>query len=510
LNDRLLKKVVWGDLQMKGRTLAILLGVTMLLSSFLTVVAVDSKDSLIGQTMSGFIDKIGLNQQAGSSSGDQGTQSANMDKVNEVYRLIQDNYVENVDQQKLIDGAISGMLEALEDPYSVYMDPGSAKQFTDSINSSFQGIGATVTMESGKVTIESTIKGSPAEKAGLLPHDQITSVNEESLEGLDLYEAVLKIRGPKGTKARLQVNRPGLRDTMTVIIVRDDIPIETVYSEKIEKNGKTFGKIEVTQFSTNTGIHFMEELSKFEQQKVDGLIIDMRGNPGGLLNVVVDMGQKLIPDGGIILQVEDSNGQREVIKSTMEGKKPYPITVLIDKGSASASEILAGALKENGYTVVGQPSFGKGTVQNSVELGDQSQVKMTIAKWLTPSGNWIHKKGIEPTVKIEQPKYFFAVPIVVEGDQSIKFNENSDKVRNVQLIMEGLGFPTGRSDGFFDDKTKTAVSAFQKLHDLPVTGEIDAKTAQRMQEELVKKVKDPANDQQLQAAIQVLVQQTKN
>lgn len=472
------------------------------------MVALGSGNTAIGQTVYSFLDKFGLNAPTKSVPGTSQQNPADMQKINEVYGLIKENYLEDVEDQKLVDGAINGMLNALEDPYSVYMDQESAKQFTESINSAFEGIGAEVTMEGGKVTIVSPFKGSPAEKSGLRTKDQIVSVNGESLEGLDLHEAVLKIRGPKGTAAQLQIARPGVLDPLTIKVVRDEIPIETVYSETMEKNGKKIGKLEVTQFSTETGQHFKQELEKLEAAKIDGLIIDLRGNPGGLLNIVIDMAKLIVPKDGVILQVEDPNGKREVVKSTLEAKKSYPITILIDKGSASASEIMAGALKENGYTLVGETSFGKGTVQNTVELGDQSQVKMTIAKWLTPSGNWIHKKGIEPNVKIDQPKYFKAAPISLEHG-ALKFDQTGEPVRNLQLILEGIGFPTGRSDGYYDEKTVTAVKTFQKLNKLPLTGQVDEKTAALLQEQLVVKMKEPANDMQLQAAIQVLEKQVK-
>lgn len=496
-------------MRMKGRTLATLLAISMVFSSLFTMVALGSGNTAIGQTVYSFMDKFGFNAPGKSVPGTSQQSPADMDKIYEVYGLIKDNYLEDVNDQKLVDGAINGMLNALEDPYSVYMDQESAKQFTESINSAFEGIGAEVTMEGGKVTIVSPFKGSPAEKAGLRTKDQIVSVNGEPLEGLDLHEAVLKIRGPKGTAAQLEIIRPGVLDPLTIKVVRDEIPIETVYSETLEKNGKKYGKLEVTQFSTDTGKHFQAELEKLEAANIEGLIIDLRGNPGGLLNIVIDMAQLLVPKEGVILQVEDPDGKREVVKATtIEAKKPYPITVLIDKGSASASEIMAGALKENGYTLVGENSFGKGTVQNTVELGDQSQVKMTIAKWLTPSGNWIHKKGIEPNVKIDQPEYFKAAPIGMENG-ALKFDQTGEPVRNLQLVLEGLGFPAGRSDGYFDEKTETAVKTFQQLNKLPVTGQVDEKTALLMQEQLIAKMKEPANDMQLQAAIQVLEKQVK-
>lgn len=489
---------------MKGIALAAALGLAVALSSFFSATALDAENGGIGQTVGNFLGKIGLANQGQGPSSDE----ANLRKINEVYRLIKENYIENVDDEKLIDGAINGMLNALEDPYSVYMDPKSTKEFNDSIHSSFEGIGAEVTMDNGKVTIVSPFKGSPAEKAGLRPRDQILKVDGESLEGLDLYQAVLKIRGPKGSLAKLEVIRPGVKDPLIIEVVRDEIPIETVHSEWIERDGLKLGKLEIAQFATDTAKRFQEELSKFEQRDLDGLLIDLRGNPGGLLPVVVEIAQQLVPDGGIILQVEDQNGKREKIRSANIEKKPYPITVLIDKGSASASEILAGALQENGYTVVGQNSFGKGTVQNTVPLGDESQVKMTIAKWLTPSGKWINEEGIKPDIQVEQPDYFSAAPIHLEHGP-LRFDQTGEEVRNLQLILSGLGFPTGRSDGYFDKKTVTAVQAFQKLNALPMTGEVDEETAKAMQEALLNKIRDPQHDTQLQVALQTLEKEAR-
>ncbi|RKD21886.1 peptidase S41 [Ammoniphilus oxalaticus] len=495
---------------MKRLTLAALLGVTVALSSLFTAAALGSGDGGIGQTVDQFLGKIGLrNSDTDIPKAGRTASGADLQKINEVYRLIKENYLEDVADEKLIDGAINGMLNALEDPYSVYMDPTSTKEFNDSIHSSFEGIGAEVTLDNGKVTIVSPFKGSPAEKAGLRPKDQILKVDGNSLEGLDLYQAVLKIRGPKGSSAKMEVLRPGVKDPLVVEVVRDEIPIETVYSETIERDGMKLGKLEITQFATETADHFKQELEKLEAQKIDGLLVDLRGNPGGLLPAVVDMAQLLVPDEGVILQVEDPNGNRELIKSSSTKKKPYPITVLIDKGSASASEILAGALQENGYTLVGQHSFGKGTVQNTVPLGDDSQLKMTIAKWLTPSGKWINNDGIEPNVKVEQPAYFEAAPIHLEENKTLQFDQNGEEVRNLQVIMSGLGFPTGRSDGYFDEKTATAVKAFQKLNSLPTSGQVDGQTAKAMQEALLNKMKEPENDLQLQAAIQTITKQVK-
>ncbi|TGB02351.1 S41 family peptidase [Halobacillus salinus] len=433
------------------------------------------------------------------------TGDADLKKVEQAYSLIKDNYVQKVEKNQLVEGAIQGMLDTLEDPYSVYMDKETMKQFNQTIESSFQGIGAEVSMVNDKVTIVAPIKGSPAEEAGLKPNDQILKVDGDSVEGLDLYEAVLKIRGEKGTEVTLQVSRPGVSEPLSIDIVRDDIPLETVYTDTKEVNGKTAGVIEITSFSEKTADEFKEALSKLENDGMDGLIIDVRGNPGGLFTDVQEILKEFIPDDKPIVQVEDRNGEKSRYFSSIKEKKDYPITVLMDEGSASASEILAATMNEaGGYDLVGTKSFGKGTVQQAMPMGDGSTIKLTLYKWLTPDGNWIHEKGIEPTVEVKQPEYFYTNPVDIE--ESLQFNDNGDKVKNVQKMLDGLGYDPGRTDGFYSEETVSAVEAFQKEAGLDVTGEVDEKTGGKLEELIIEEVRSEENDKQMEKAVEVLFQ----
>lgn len=360
-----------------------------------------------------------------------------MKKVQQAYELIKSRYVEKVDDDKLIEGAIQGMISTLNDPYSVYMDEETSQQFTQSLDSSFEGIGAEVSMIDGKVTIVAPIKNSPAEKAGLKPNDQILKVNGESLEGLDLYEAVLKIRGKKGTTVQLDILRPGVKEVIKVKVVRDEIPIETVYDSVETYNGKKVGYLEVTSFSENTAQDFKKKLSKLEAEHIDGLIIDVRGNPGGYLQSVEEILKQFIPKDKPYVQIEERDGDKQRFYSDLTKKKPYPIAVLIDRGSASASEILAGAMKEaGGYKLVGETSFGKGTVQQAIPMGDGSNIKLTLYKWLTPDGHWIHKKGIKPDVEVKQPDYFHVSPLHIE--KTLAFDMNNEQIKNAQQMLKGL------------------------------------------------------------------------
>lgn len=480
----------------KGRTVFILLLITIFATSFITINIVEGNNFVGNQGESNF----GFNKEANDIPKEMG-------KLVEVYNKIQSSYIEDITETELIDGAIQGMVQTLNDPHSSYMDAEQAEEFFSTLSDSFEGIGAEVTMENGKVTVIAPIKGSPSEKAGLLPRDQILKVNGESLEGLNLYEAVTKIRGPKGTEALLEIARPGMNDTLTISVIRDEIPIETVHSSTISTNEGLIGVIEITNFGEKTADEFKTALKALEKKGIKGLIIDLRGNPGGYLQSVIDIGNLVVPNNGVIVQIEDKGGNKQSYKSTM-GEAKYPIVTLIDGGSASASEILAAALQEAGnYPVVGEPSFGKGTVQNPFELSDGSSLKITVAKWLTSDGNWIHKKGVQPDIQVSQPAYYNSMPF--PEDVNLKLDMNNSQVMNLQIILDGLGFKPNRTDGYFDKNTEAAVKSFEKVHGLNVDGVVEKETADKLQEEIIKKIKDPESDAQLQVGIESLLKLMK-
>lgn len=427
------------------------------------------------------------------------------EKFQQALELISTKYVEDVDEEKLLEGAIQGMLSTLDDPYSVYMDKETAQQFSQSLDSSFEGIGAEVGMHGGKVTIVSPFKGSPAEKAGLRPNDQIISIDGENVEGLGLNETVLKIRGKKGTKVEIGVIRPNSKEKLAFDVVRDEIPLETVFASMKEQDGKKVGYIQITTFSENTAKDFQKSLTKLEKEQMQGLVIDVRGNPGGYLQSVEEILKHFVTKDHPYIQIEERDGDKKRYFSKLSEKKDYPITVLIDKGSASASEILAGALKEaSGYDIVGETTFGKGTVQQAVPMGDGSNIKLTLYKWLTPEGNWIHKKGVEPTVKVEQPPLYHLSPLQVE--ESLVRDMNNDQVKTAQAVLKGLGFEPGREDGYFSEETETAVKAFQQINELPVSGKIDLQTADTMNTKIGELKAKDENDLQLIMAMKALFQ----
>lgn len=425
-----------------------------------------------------------------------------LSKVVQAFSLIKEHYLEDVDDEQLIEGAIQGMLESLDDPHSSYMDVEMMERFNEQIESSFEGIGAEVSLVDGVVTIVAPIKESPAEKAGLRPNDQIIKIDRENIDGLDLNESVELIRGKKGTEVVLEILRPGVTDSFEVTVVRDEIPIETVHSNIVENDGKKTGIIELTSFSDTTADDFIKALKDLENDAIDGLVIDVRGNPGGLLNAVEDILNEFVPNDLPYVQTENQSGQKQPYYSDITEKKSYPISVLIDSGSASASEILAIALKEIGYEVIGEVSHGKGTVQQAVPLGDGTTIKLTFYKWLSPKGTWIHETGVEPTIEVEQPDYYYSHPI--QRDEPLTAGDSGEAVENVQIMLSGLGYDIGEINGQFDQQTIEAVQLFQKTNDLKVSGEINEQTAELIETKIVEKIRAGEDDVQLEKAIKSL------
>ncbi|WP_368654427.1 S41 family peptidase [Ornithinibacillus sp. 4-3] len=443
------------------------------------------------------------NANEGTNQGSTTDSHAQFDKLAQTYELIKQYYIEDVEDEVLIEGALQGMLEALGDPYSSYMDLESMSRFNEQIEASFEGIGAEVSMVNGKVTIVSPIKDSPAEAAGLRPNDQINRIDGDTIEDLDLNQAVERIRGEKGTEVKIEIIRPGVENPFELTIVRDEIPLETVHVEKDESDGKNTGIIEISSFSETTAADFAEELSKLEEDGIEGLVIDVRGNPGGLLQSVEQILGNFVPEDIPIYQIESADGETVSYYSDLPEKKPYPITVLIDEGSASASEILAVALKEMGYDVIGLTSYGKGTVQQAVPLGDGSTVKLTFQKWLSPEGNWIHENGVEPTIEQEQPEYYLVHPVQLEN--TAKLNVEGDHIKNLQQILIGLGYDM-EATGIFDVQMQNAVKDFQQKNDLQVTGEVDQQTGDLLEAKIIEKIRDKDDDLQLNKAIEALYQ----
>lgn len=320
-----------------------------------------------------------------------------------VWEILQDKYVDNskLDAHELFYGAIDGMLAASGDPYTTFFSPKENKEFNEDISGTFEGIGAEMAIKDNIMTIVAPLEGMPAEKAGLMSGDRVIKINGESASGISLEEAVSKIRGPKGTEVNLTIFHEGEEETRDVTVKRDVILVRSVRFEMKENN--TIGFIRISRFGEDTEREFEEAVKQAQDGRVQGLILDLRNNPGGFLETAVAMSSLMLPTGKVVVVEEDGEGRhKETMARGGDVLSGIPTVILINEGSASASEILAGALRDNRDNVrlVGKKSFGKGSVQQLISVGKDTSVKITVARWLTPRLNQIHEVGISPDIEV--------------------------------------------------------------------------------------------------------------
>lgn len=318
-----------------------------------------------------------------------------------VWEALHNRFVDQdeLNAQELVYGAINGMVNAVGDPYTVFLKPKESEEFQQQISGSFAGIGIEIGLRKGILTVIAPIKDTPAARAGLLAGDKIVKIGEKSTEGMKVEEAVGLIRGPKGTKVMLTITRDGLDKVKDYTITRDTIKIPAVEWKILDED---VAYIEMFVFNKNVDDEFKKTAEGIVKSSAKKIILDLRNNPGGLLDSAVNIAGYFLSAGKIVTIERFSDGKTNEFRTQPNGLlKNYPLIVLINKGSASASEILAGALKDNrGVLVAGETSFGKGSVQEIVELPRKASLKVTIAKWLTPKGISINENGIKPDVEV--------------------------------------------------------------------------------------------------------------
>ena len=327
---------------------------------------------------------------------------AELQNFSKILNLVQQYYVEEVDTKKLVTGAIKGMLKEL-DPHTNYMAADIFKDFESETAGEFGGIGIEISIQNGILTIISPIEDTPAWNAGIKPGDKIVAIDQQSTKGFTLVEASALLKGKNGTKIVLSVIRDGQEKPLDIMITRGVVKIKSIKTANLE-DGYIY--VRITSFIENTSNDLQKALKNYKEKnggKIEGILIDLRRNPGGLLDQAIRVSDMFLKDGVIVSTIGRDQKNKEVNSATKKALYPdVPIVILINEFSASASEIVAGALQDNKRAVVvGERSFGKGSVQSVIRLGDGSGLKLTVARYYTPNGTSIQSEGIRPDIEIE-------------------------------------------------------------------------------------------------------------
>ena len=321
----------------------------------------------------------------------------------EAYHKLQEKFVdkEKFDVQKMIYGAIEGMVKSLEDPYTIFLPPEETKRFIEDVKGVFEGVGMEIGIRKGQLQVIAPLEGTPAQRAGIRAGDKILEIDGKSTVDMTIEEAVNLIRGPRGSEVTLTIFREEWEKTKEIKIIREVIEIPSL---KWEMKDNDIAYIKIYQFSEKASFDFRVTAIEILESPAKKIILDLRNNPGGYLEIAQDISSWFLEKGDVVV-IEDFGGKREQKIYKAQGPSrflDYPIVILINAGSASGSEILAGALRDNrGILIIGEKSFGKGSVQELEKLKEGSSLKITVAKWLTPKGELITDKGLEPDIKVE-------------------------------------------------------------------------------------------------------------
>jgi len=410
-------------------------------------------------------------------------------------------------ENDLIRGAIEGLLESTGDAYSNFFTPSDFDNARTHLRGSFYGIGAEVSTINGQAVIVAPFPGSPAENYGVMPGDIVVAVDGEDVRDYDLSDVISRIRGDYGTVVTLEILRGGATNSINISVTRGRIANETVRTEMLDFDGRNIGYLQVTTFGEETYNEFRAGIAELEAAGMEGLIIDMRNNPGGYLHTVTQMLSYLLPSGDLITSAVDREGHEQsyLTQGSSRPRLDVEIVTLINDGSASASEIFAAAMMEvAGAEVVGTTSFGKGTVQQSRPLSSGDILQLTTQAWLTPNGNLIEGHGITPTVYVEAPDFYYFLQVHLGDENILRYDMVHTGVASAQNILDLLGYDVDRVDGYFDRSTVEAIRDFQEANDLNATGNIDSETATLLTMKWREIVRNPEYDTQILAAMDLL------
>jgi carboxyl-terminal processing protease len=432
---------------------------------------------------------------------------AKLNKLKNIIECIQENYVEEISEDDLMLGAYFGVFEIL-DPHSTYYIPEELKLFESVTSGKFGGVGLTVEMKNDRITVISTMKGTPARKAGIIPGDIIVSIDGTDMTKASLEEAMEKMRGEQGTTVNLGIEREG--EVLQFELKREIIRVSTVKHKILPNN---IGYIQIQHFNENTGENFNNALKDLLNRKVKGLILDLRNNPGGFINEAINVIDPLVPKEIDVAHIQFRDKIIESFSSSEE-QINKPLVVLINGGSASASEMVAGAIQDTkSGIIVGTRSYGKGTVQAvfSASDGDGSGFKLTVAKYLTSNKRDIEGIGIEPDIIVanlneqEWEKVQDFVPMIEEKDAVP--GDRGLNVYGAQQRLNFIGYEDVHPTGIFDEITLNAINNFQQAYSLSQTGILDQATRQAIIEKMLIVLEGGREDLQLKKAIEILDKQ---
>ena len=332
---------------------------------------------------------------------DNSSSDKELDELVTTYDNIINNYYEDVDKEKLIDAGIQGMINYLDDPYATYFSGEASEDFNQELAGNYEGIGVEVMLNNGIVSVSRVFDNSPASKAGVKVGDVVIKVNDTDITGKSLTEVVSMISGENsGNKSKLTVTRNG--EEFSFELAKGTIEVPVVNSQIYENNGKKIGYIKIDLFSSKVYKQFNSALKNLEKNNIQGLVIDVRDNPGGYLSEVKNILCLFLDKKQVLYQLQTKNKTEKIYGTKKSIERDYPVSVIINDESASAAEILASAFKESyGSRIVGINSYGKGTVQSASDLNSGDTIKYTVQKWLTPKGNWVNDKGVVPTDRVE-------------------------------------------------------------------------------------------------------------
>lgn len=432
--------------------------------------------------------------------------------IDEAFTIIKEKSVYGPSDKTIVEGALRGMAESLNDPYSTYYNQKEAALHKQSLAGQRVGIGIEIAEKNGKFIVIAPVKSSPAEKAGIRPFDEIVQVDDVRVEGKKLGELLQLIQGEVGEEVTLVLYRPSTERHIKVKVKREEIKNDTVTAKVLDVDDTKIGYVSVSMFGENTAEEWLSATKQLIAENVEGIIVDLRDNPGGYLHSVAAVVSSIEKEGKVFAYMQNSEGAMTPLETTNLDEEPsylkemskMPIILLQNEGSASASEVMAGALQSwNRAMIIGTKSFGKGTVQESWDLQNGGELKLSTNKWLTPERNWIHGKGIEADIEVDQHPLFALEVLPINGEY--KEGDFNEEIAYAQKVLNGLGYNVVRSDGFFDKDTADAVEVYRKNNKLKESRIMDSNFFESIREEVLKYKNDIEHDHQLRMGISVML-----